>query len=145
MFEDDRLHDAPHTSRAHLADVLNDRRAEVANDIVARLRRADMVISPLIARTLVHELSIAIAQSAPDVVVHWSRMVRHAHPAAVVAAMIEAGCEAAEELAHAELGDLATIVSNHVQPKDASTPAFDILTTPTPLQQRALNLLQVSL
>ena len=110
MFEDDRLHDAPHTSRAHLADVLHDRRVEVANDIVARLRRADMVISPLIARTLVHELSIAIAQSAPEVVVHWARMVRHAHPAAVVAAMIEAGCEAAEELAHAEHGDLATIV-----------------------------------
>ena len=43
------------------------------------------------------------------------------------------------------LGDLATIVSNHVQPKDASTPAFDIITTPTPLQQRALDLLQVSL
>jgi transposase len=43
------------------------------------------------------------------------------------------------------LGDLATIVSNHVQPKNASTPAFDIITTPTPLQQRALDLLQVSL
>ncbi len=43
------------------------------------------------------------------------------------------------------LGDLATIVSNRVQPKDASTPAFDIITVPTPLQRRALELLQVSL
>jgi hypothetical protein len=43
------------------------------------------------------------------------------------------------------LHDLATIVSNHVQPKDASTPAFDIITLPTPIQRRALNLLQVSL
>ena len=43
------------------------------------------------------------------------------------------------------LGDLATSVSNHVQPKDASTPAFDIITLPTALQQRALDLLQVSL
>jgi transposase len=43
------------------------------------------------------------------------------------------------------LGDLATIVSNRVQPKDGSIPAFDIVTTPTVLQQRALELLQVPL
>ena len=43
------------------------------------------------------------------------------------------------------LSDLATIVSNRVQPKNASTPAFDIITVPTALQQRALDLLQVSL
>ena len=41
------------------------------------------------------------------------------------------------------LTDLATIVSNRVQPKDASTPAFDIITTPTALQQRAFELLKV--
>jgi len=43
------------------------------------------------------------------------------------------------------LGDLATIVSNRVQPKEASTPAFDIITTPTVLQQCALDLLRVPL
>jgi len=43
------------------------------------------------------------------------------------------------------LGDLVTIVSNHVQPKDASTKAFDIITIATALQRRALELLQVSL
>jgi transposase len=43
------------------------------------------------------------------------------------------------------LRDLATIVSNRVQPKDATIPAFDIITTPTALQQRALDLLQAPL
>lgn len=43
------------------------------------------------------------------------------------------------------LTDLATIVSNRVQPKDATTPAFDIITTPTALQQRAFDLLKVAI
>ncbi len=44
------------------------------------------------------------------------------------------------------LRDLATIARNRVQPKQAPIEAsFDILTTPTPLQQRALDLLKVSL
>src|ERR1017187_9964812 len=43
------------------------------------------------------------------------------------------------------LHDLATIVSNRVQPKDAAIPAFDIITTPTALQQHALDLLRVSI
>jgi transposase len=43
------------------------------------------------------------------------------------------------------LSDLATIVANRVQPKDESIPAFDIVTTPTALQQRALDLLGISL
>ena len=43
------------------------------------------------------------------------------------------------------LSDLATIVSNRVQPKDGNIPAFDIVTTPTVLQQRALDLLRVPL
>ncbi len=43
------------------------------------------------------------------------------------------------------LSDLATIVSNRVQPKDACAPAFDLITIPTALQQRALDLLQVTI
>jgi transposase len=43
------------------------------------------------------------------------------------------------------LSDLATIAINRVQPKEASIPAFDIITIPTPLQQRALDLLGVPL
>jgi hypothetical protein len=43
------------------------------------------------------------------------------------------------------LSDLATIVANRVQPKDAAIPAFDIITTPTAVQQRALDLLRVSI
>jgi transposase len=43
------------------------------------------------------------------------------------------------------LGDLATIVKNRIQPKDEKIPAFDMLTTPTKLQQHALDLLGVTL
>jgi hypothetical protein len=43
------------------------------------------------------------------------------------------------------LGDLATIVKNRVQPKNAKLPAFELLTTPTSLQQRAFDLLGVRL
>ena len=43
------------------------------------------------------------------------------------------------------LADLATIVKNRVQPRDVAAAAFDLITTPTPLQQRALQLLNVRL
>jgi transposase len=43
------------------------------------------------------------------------------------------------------LQDLATLVLDRVQPKPPGLPAFDKLTTPTPLQQRALDLLGVTL
>jgi hypothetical protein len=45
---------------------------------------------------------------------------------------------------HTLLEDLATVAKNRVQPKDPGIPAFDIITTPTPLQQRAFDLLGVS-
>ena len=103
--------DQPRISRAHFADLLSERRITVASDIVARLRRDDVAgVSTLIVRTLVDALVSAIAESSPDSVVHWSRMVRHAHSARVVAAAIETACEVVEELAHAEHGDLATMV-----------------------------------
>ena len=43
------------------------------------------------------------------------------------------------------LHDLATVAKNRVQPKVASAPAFDVITRPTALQQRAFDLLGVSL
>jgi transposase len=43
------------------------------------------------------------------------------------------------------LSDLATIAKNRIQPKDKKIPAFDMLTTPTPLQQQAFDLLGVTL
>jgi len=43
------------------------------------------------------------------------------------------------------LSDLATIVKNRIQPKDKKIPSFDMLTTPTTLQQQALDLLGVTL
>lgn len=43
------------------------------------------------------------------------------------------------------IGDLATIVKNRIQPADKSIAAFDMLTQPTAVQQRALDLLGVSI
>src|SRR6266496_551613 len=42
------------------------------------------------------------------------------------------------------LADLATVVKNRLQPKDGSGAAFDMITTPTRLQQRAFDLLGVA-
>lgn len=46
---------------------------------------------------------------------------------------------------HTLLADLATIVKDRIQPKQQGIPAFDKFTVPTPLQQRALDLLGVRL
>lgn len=43
------------------------------------------------------------------------------------------------------LRDLATVAKNRVQPHADGAPSFDIITRPTPTQQRALDLLNVSL
>jgi transposase len=43
------------------------------------------------------------------------------------------------------LGDMATIAKNRIRPTDEKLPAFDMLTTPTALQQRAFDLLGVTL
>ncbi len=43
------------------------------------------------------------------------------------------------------IGDLATIVKNRIQPADKNIAAFDMLTQPTAIQQRALDLLRVTL
>jgi Transposase DDE domain len=42
------------------------------------------------------------------------------------------------------LADLATICLNQIQPADPALPGFQLLTTPTPLQRQALDLLGVS-
>jgi len=111
MHDDEQPQDAAHTSRVHLADLLSERRIAVASDVVARLRRGDVVgASPLIVRSLVDALVSSLAEGSPDGVVHWSRMVRHAHSAAIVAAVIETVCDAVEELALTEHGDLASIL-----------------------------------
>jgi transposase len=43
------------------------------------------------------------------------------------------------------IGDLATIVKNRIQPTDKNSVGFDMLTLPTAIQQRALDLLGVTL
>lgn len=40
--------------------------------------------------------------------------------------------------------DLATVTANRVQPIDGVLPSFTVVTTPTPIQRRALDLLGVS-
>ena len=42
------------------------------------------------------------------------------------------------------IADLATIAANRVEPNDTDLPAFTVITTPTPLQRRAFELLGVS-
>lgn len=42
------------------------------------------------------------------------------------------------------LADLATVTANRIQPADAGLPAFVMITTPTPVQRRAFELLGVS-
>jgi hypothetical protein len=42
------------------------------------------------------------------------------------------------------LADLATICLNQIQPTDPALPAFQLVTTPTPFQRQALDLLGVS-
>jgi hypothetical protein len=42
------------------------------------------------------------------------------------------------------LADLATICLNQIQPADPALPCFRLVTTPTPLQRHALDLLGVS-
>lgn len=131
---DDIRHDASLSMRAQLAETLDERRVEVSNDVVTRLsRRYEMTVSPLIVRTLVHTLAKALAEGSPDPVVHWSRMVRHAHAVPVVLAMIDTACTVAEELAHALHGDLGTVIvfleivktRSHTIPSDDAAIADD--------------------
>ncbi len=42
------------------------------------------------------------------------------------------------------LSDIATVAKNRVQPKATGGPAFDMITTPSPLQSRAFSLLNIS-
>jgi len=42
------------------------------------------------------------------------------------------------------LADLATICLNQIQPADPGLPGFRLVTTPTPIQRQALDLLGVS-
>jgi len=45
---------------------------------------------------------------------------------------------------HTVLADLATICLNQIQPADPALPGFQLITTPTPIQRQALDLLGVS-
>ncbi len=103
---DDRGYEDVHS--AGVASGRSDRRSARARlrRRAASLRRGGIAASPLVVRTLVHALTRALTAGEPDVIVHWARMVREAHPRHVVVAMVEAACAAAEEIAHADGGDV---------------------------------------
>jgi len=107
---DERGVEAVHSSRSHLAELLDEERRSVAATITERLRKASIAVSPLVVRTLVHALTRAVAGGEPDIVAHWARMVRHAHHPHAVAAMIDAACTVGEEFAQTHAGDLATTI-----------------------------------
>jgi putative nucleotidyltransferase with HDIG domain len=108
---DEHSHEGSLSTRVQVAEALDDRRIETAAKIVARMRTShEMTVSPLVVRTLVHTLAKAVADGSADPIVHWTRMVRHAHPAAVVIAMIDEACAISEELAETFHGDLGTVV-----------------------------------
>ena len=134
MYDDELTHESTHSLRVQLSELLDERRVETANDVVGLLRtKLEMNVSPLIVRTLVHTLAKSLAEGSPDPVIHWSRMVRHAHPAAIVFAMVDAVCEVAERLAHGLEGDFASIVvfleivkvRTRSVPLDDATPAAE--------------------
>src|SRR5579883_2408574 len=111
MYDDELAHGHTHSLRVQLSELLDERRIETANDVVVRLRDThEMNVSPLIVRTLVHTIAKSLAEGSPDAVVHWSRMVRHAHPPSVVFAMIDTICDVAQELGHGLEGDFASVV-----------------------------------
>ena len=67
MQDDPCLQDGLHTTRAQIAELLDERRVEVANSVVALLKSRNVDgISPLIVRTLVHALAKAMADSSPE-------------------------------------------------------------------------------
>jgi HD-GYP domain-containing protein (c-di-GMP phosphodiesterase class II) len=141
MLADDTLRDISHSTRAQLAELLDERRVEVASDIVSRLTdRYEIIVSPLIVRTLVHTLAKSIADGSPDPIIHWSRMVRHAHAVPVVFAMIDTACDVAEELAHTIHGDLGTVIVflEIVKTRTRSMPSDDGAGTPDVAGQEAI-------
>jgi putative nucleotidyltransferase with HDIG domain len=106
----DHSHEVAQSTRALVAEALDDRRVETANGIVASIRSNHEAVSPLIVRALVHTLAKALADGSADPIVHWARMVRHAHPAPLVIAVIDAACAAAENIAYEFNGDLGTLI-----------------------------------
>ncbi len=121
-----------------------------------RHRLADRVRAHMFLRMLSYYLSWHLKQAlAPILFQDNDKPAAHAkrtHPVAAAQRSNEALAKAARKRTAdgtpvhsftSLLADLATICANHIQPAD-DMPAFTLITTPTPLQQRAFELLGIS-
>ena len=121
-----------------------------------RHRLADRVRAHLFLRMLSYYLSWHMKQAlAPILFVDNDRpaaAAKRANPVAAAQRSDTALTKAARKRTHDDtpvhsftslLADLATICANHIQPTH-DIPAFTMTTTPTPLQRRAFQLLDVS-
>ena len=121
-----------------------------------RHRLADRVRAHLFLRMLSYYISWHMKQALAPILFQDNdkpaAAAKRANPVAAAQRSDEALTKAARKRTQDDypvhsftslLADLATICANHIQPTN-DLPAFTILTTPTPLQRRALELLGVS-
>jgi hypothetical protein len=121
-----------------------------------RHRLADRVRAHVFLRMLSYYLSWHMKQALAPILFHDNdkpaAAAKRANPVAAAQRSDEALAKAARKRTHdgtpvhsftSLLADLATICANQIQPAD-DMPAFTKITTPTPIQQRAFELLGVS-
>jgi transposase len=121
-----------------------------------RHRLADRVRAHMFLRMLSYYISWHMKQALAPILFHDNdkpaAAVKRPNPVAPAQRSDEALAKAARKRTEDDhpvhsftslLTDLATICANHIQPT-ADLPAFTIITTPTPLQRRAFELLGVS-
>ena len=122
-----------------------------------RHRLPDRVRAHMFLRMLSYYISWHMKQALAPILFHDNdkpaAAAKRPNPVAPAQRSDEALTKAARKRTHDDehpvhsftslLTDLATICANHIQPT-ADLPAFTILTTPTPLQRRAFELLGVS-
>ena len=121
-----------------------------------RHRLADRVRAHMFLRMLSYYISWHMKQALAPILFtdndKPAAAAKRADPVAPAQRSDEALSKAARKRTHDDdpvhsftslLTDLATICANHIQPTD-DLPAFTMITTPTPLQRRAFELLGVS-
>jgi transposase len=120
-----------------------------------RHRLADRVRAHMFLRMLSYYLSWHMKQALAPILFHDhdkpAARTKRANPVAAAERSDQALAKAARKRTEDDLpvhsftsllDDLATICANHIQPTD-DLPPFTMITTPTPLQRRALELLNV--
>src|SRR6202171_2742467 len=121
-----------------------------------RHRAAARVPAPMVLRMLSYYISWQMKQALAPILFYDNAKpaaaAKRADPVAAAARSADALAKAARKRPHDDtpvhsftslLADLATICANHIQPAH-DMPAFTMITTPTPLQQRAFQLLAVT-